>query len=160
MCRHDIGSGQISSFPPVEMGQRLPCVPNARMVPATIDRTLYGGILCVQLRQAARPPWHVPAVIWSAYKFHRHKTAFSCQAILSRIRRAKLHLEHASTLVKDGGRLVAILPASMREKAFQCGRWAFEWSPIYPGEFAGTSVAVVILVARGKCGDEFRQFSL
>ena len=64
--------------------------------------------------------------------------------------RAKVHVEYASTLVRDGGRLVAILPASMRGKAFLGERWALDWSPIYPGEFAGTGVAVVILRARNQ----------
>jgi hypothetical protein len=59
--------------------------------------------------------------------------------------RARAHLEAASTLVKPGGRLVAILPASMRGKnlaGFDC-----EWSQLYDNEFAGTSAAVVMLLA-------------
>ncbi len=61
--------------------------------------------------------------------------------------RAKLHTEHASTKVKPGGRLVAILPASMRGKDFLGKGWAVSWSPVYEREFAGTSAAVVILKA-------------
>lgn len=61
--------------------------------------------------------------------------------------RAKLHTEYASTKVKAGGRLVAILPASMCNKNFLGSAWTSEWSPVYENEFSGTSVAVVILKA-------------
>jgi SAM-dependent methyltransferase len=58
--------------------------------------------------------------------------------------RAKLHTEYAYGLLKPGGRLVAILPASMRGKAFlpDC---TTEWSRTYDNEFAGTSVSVTIM---------------
>jgi Domain of unknown function (DUF4942)/Methyltransferase small domain len=60
--------------------------------------------------------------------------------------RAQLHIEYAYSLLKPGGRLVAILPASMQ------GKQPFSdaeciWSRPYDGEFAGTSVSVAILVA-------------
>ena len=61
--------------------------------------------------------------------------------------RAKLHVEYASTKVKPGGRLVAILPASAKGKDWLGSRWALTWSSIYEREFAGTSAAVVILKA-------------
>ena len=61
--------------------------------------------------------------------------------------RAKLHTEYASTKIKPGGRLVAILPASMRGKNFLGAGWTVEWSPIYEREFAGTSAAVTMLKA-------------
>jgi len=61
--------------------------------------------------------------------------------------RAKLHTEFASHKVKTGGRLVAILPASMLGKDFLGKTWAHTWSAVYEREFAGTSAAVVILKA-------------
>ena len=61
--------------------------------------------------------------------------------------RAKLHTEYASTKVKPHGRLVAILPASMRNKNFLGAGWTHDWSLVYENEFSGTSVAVVILKA-------------
>lgn len=61
--------------------------------------------------------------------------------------RAKLHTEYASTKVNPLGRLVAILPASMRGKDFLGSGFAHEWSPVFDNEFAGTSVAVVMLKA-------------
>lgn len=60
--------------------------------------------------------------------------------------RALAHVEAASTLVKRGGRLVAILPASFKGKDVLPG-WAVEWSRVFDNEFAGTSVSVVILLA-------------
>lgn len=60
--------------------------------------------------------------------------------------RWKFHTEAAALLLKPGGRLVAILPASMRGKDFLPG-FACEWSPIFENEFSGTSVAVVMLKA-------------
>lgn len=60
--------------------------------------------------------------------------------------RAKTHAEVAAELLLPGGRLVAILPASMRGKDFLTG-FAHEWTSVYDNEFAGTSVSVVILKA-------------
>jgi len=57
--------------------------------------------------------------------------------------RALLHTQTAATLVKSGGRLVAILPASFKGKDILPG-WSAEWSHVFENEFAGTSVSVVI----------------
>lgn len=61
--------------------------------------------------------------------------------------RAKLHTEIAASKVKDGGRLVSILPASFKDKDFLGAGWVHQWSSIHDNEFAGTSVSVVILKA-------------
>lgn len=61
--------------------------------------------------------------------------------------RAKLHTEHAATMIKPGGRLVAILPASAKGKDWLGANWQSSWTSVYEGEFAGTSAAVVILKA-------------
>ncbi|NKI68927.1 hypothetical protein GN109_05800 [Collimonas pratensis] len=53
------------------------------------------------------------------------------------------HLAIAAGLVKNGGRLVAILPASAKGKDLLPG-WALEFTDAYAGEFVGTSVSVVI----------------
>ncbi len=44
------------------------------------------------------------------------------------------------------GRLVAVLPASMREKVVLPG-FVITWSSIFSNEFAGTSVSVAIMKA-------------
>lgn len=60
--------------------------------------------------------------------------------------RWQVHTQHAATMVKPGGRLVAILPASAKGKdllpGFDC-----TWHGPYDNEFPGTSVSVVILKA-------------
>ena len=60
--------------------------------------------------------------------------------------RWQAHTQHAATMVKPGGRLVAILPSSTKDKdllpELECA-----WSRVYENEFAGTSVSVVILTA-------------
>lgn len=60
--------------------------------------------------------------------------------------RWQAHTQHAATMVKPGGRLVAILPASANGKdllpGFDC-----TWHGPYDNEFPGTSVSVVILKA-------------
>jgi hypothetical protein len=54
----------------------------------------------------------------------------------------------ASRLVRAGGRLVFILPASMRNKDVGLGEgWSIKWSQTFDNEFAGTSVSVAILTA-------------
>jgi predicted RNA methylase len=60
--------------------------------------------------------------------------------------RAQAHLEAAARLLRTGGRLVAILPASMRGKPVLPG-FRLEWSAVYSGEFADTSASVVMLIA-------------
>ncbi len=60
--------------------------------------------------------------------------------------RAQAHLEAAASIVEAGGRLVAILPASMRGKDLLPG-FSQEWHGPYENEFDGTGVSVVILVA-------------
>lgn len=62
--------------------------------------------------------------------------------------RARAHVDAAAFVVKPGGRLVAILPASARGKDWLGAGWACEWSGIYEREFAGTEVTVVILKGR------------
>lgn len=60
--------------------------------------------------------------------------------------RWQAHLEHASSMLKLGGRLVAVLPASAKGKELLPGL-THEWTQIYSNEFSGTSVSVVILTA-------------
>lgn len=63
--------------------------------------------------------------------------------------RAKLHLDAAAGLLRDAGRLVAILPGSMRGKDLLPG-FACEWRGPYADQFEGTGVTVVMLVAQKK----------
>lgn len=60
--------------------------------------------------------------------------------------RARAHVQAAATLLAPGGRLVAVVPASHREKIDLPG-CSLEWSEVIEGAFPGVSVAVVILVA-------------
>lgn len=60
--------------------------------------------------------------------------------------RALAHLQAAASLVAPGGRVSAVLPASMRGKELLPG-WVGEWSPVLSNEFAGTSVSVAIYAA-------------
>lgn len=61
-------------------------------------------------------------------------------------RRAELHVTAASKLVAPAGRLVAVLPASLKDKNVLPG-WVHQWSHVYQDEFEGTGVSVVILTA-------------
>lgn len=67
--------------------------------------------------------------------------------------RAQMHVEAAARLLSPGGRLVAVLPASMRGKDLLPG-FDHHWSSVFENEFAGTSVAVVILVVDANTGAE------
>ena len=60
--------------------------------------------------------------------------------------RWQAHTEHAASMLATGGRLVAILPASARNR-FELPGLTCQWHGPYDNEFAGTSVSVVILVA-------------
>ena len=60
--------------------------------------------------------------------------------------RWQAHLEHAAGMLADDGRLVAILPASAKNRDVLPG-WELEWSRVFDNEFAGASVSVVILAA-------------
>lgn len=60
--------------------------------------------------------------------------------------RAVSHMEAAAELLAPGGRLVAVLPASLRGKSFLPGM-SHTWGDCITGAFAGTGVSVAILVA-------------
>lgn len=60
--------------------------------------------------------------------------------------RWRAHLKHAASMVRPGGRLVAILPESARGKG-QLPGWTERWGEVHRGAFPGTSVAVSILTA-------------
>jgi hypothetical protein len=55
-----------------------------------------------------------------------------------------LHLEHAASLLNQGGRIVAVLPEGAPERDILPG-WSLVWSE--PIAYPGTSIRVVILVA-------------
>lgn len=61
--------------------------------------------------------------------------------------RALLHLQAAATLTKTGSKIVAVLPAGMRNEDVLPDEWNCTWSDPRSGEFAGTSVSVTILTA-------------
>lgn len=60
--------------------------------------------------------------------------------------RALAHLQAAASLLKPGGRIVCVLPASMRGKELLPGL-PFEWSQTFANEFDGTGVSVAIYAA-------------
>lgn len=60
--------------------------------------------------------------------------------------RWKLHVEHAATMVKRGGVLVAVLPSSAKT-GLKLPGFDLEWSGVYENEFPGASVDVVIVRA-------------
>jgi hypothetical protein len=60
--------------------------------------------------------------------------------------RWQAHLQHAASMLKTGGSLVAVLPASAKNKDI-LPNMICSWSRVFDNEFAGTSVSVVILKA-------------
>lgn len=61
--------------------------------------------------------------------------------------RWQAHIEHAATMLRPDGILVAILPASAKGKDVLPGM-SLTWSRVYENQFRGASVDVVILKAR------------
>lgn len=61
--------------------------------------------------------------------------------------RALLHMKASASLVREGGRLIGILPGSLRGKDLFGPGWDIRWSPLYSGEFDGTGVHVAIMTA-------------
>jgi hypothetical protein len=61
--------------------------------------------------------------------------------------RWQAHIEHAAAMLRDKGRLVAILPAGARNREDLLPGMTKEWLGPFDGEFAGTSVSVVMLAA-------------
>lgn len=61
--------------------------------------------------------------------------------------RALLHVTTSASLVKPGGRLVAILPGSMRGKDLLGAGWETKWSDSFHDQFDGTGVVVAIMTA-------------
>lgn len=62
--------------------------------------------------------------------------------------RAVLHVTTSAGLVVPGGRLVAILPGSLRGKDILGPGWDVCWSEPYQRQFEGTDVTVVIMTAK------------
>lgn len=60
--------------------------------------------------------------------------------------RWKAHLEHAATLIRDNGRIVAILPSGAKNSTSLPG-FSLTWHGPFDNQFPGASVSVVILVA-------------
>lgn len=60
--------------------------------------------------------------------------------------RWQAHVTHAANFLAEQGRLVAILPASAKDKFFLPG-FICQYSEIYDNKFEGTGINVVILVA-------------
>jgi hypothetical protein len=63
--------------------------------------------------------------------------------------RATQHVQAAAGLLKPGGRLVAVLPASLRHKTMLEG-FDHTWGEVRSNEFEGTGVRVALLVASKK----------
>ena len=61
--------------------------------------------------------------------------------------RWQAHVEHAASMLHPGGRLVAILPSGARNRENLLPGMTKEWLGPFDGEFAGTSVSVVMLAA-------------
>ncbi len=59
--------------------------------------------------------------------------------------RAVSHLAKAASLLAEGGRLVAILPASYKGKELVPG-FIHQWEKTFQGEFQGTGVSITVLV--------------
>lgn len=60
--------------------------------------------------------------------------------------RWKAHTERAAALLEDGGRLVAVLPASAKDN-FSLAGLECNYSKVLKNKFAGTGIDVVILIA-------------
>ncbi|QQP86901.1 class I SAM-dependent methyltransferase [Entomomonas asaccharolytica] len=58
--------------------------------------------------------------------------------------RWKAHIEAASKLLNENGKLVAVLPASAKDKELLKG-FKHTYSPVYDNEFSSTSISVVIV---------------
>jgi hypothetical protein len=61
--------------------------------------------------------------------------------------RAVLHITTSASLVKPGGRVVGILPGSLRGKDLLGPGWTTKWSAPLEGQFEGTGVTVAIMTA-------------
>ncbi|MDF8330553.1 DUF4942 domain-containing protein [Aeromonas salmonicida] len=65
--------------------------------------------------------------------------------------RWRAHTEHAASMVKPHGRLVAILPSGAKN-SFTIPGFDCRWSKVFDNEFHGASVSVVILCADAQVG--------
>jgi protein-L-isoaspartate O-methyltransferase len=61
--------------------------------------------------------------------------------------RWQAHIDHASKMLKPGGRLVAIMPSGAKNRDILPG-FALDWRGPFDNEFPGTSVSIVILTAK------------
>lgn len=131
----DIGDHHTCLEPSAGMGGMADLMPMQRTVCVEVS-----PLHCKVLQAKGHNVIEVDFLAWSSKKFDRvvMNPPFSEG-------RWQAHIQAAVDLVKEGGKLVAILPASAKGKdlpGFDC-----EWYGPYENEFPGTSVSVVILKA-------------
>lgn len=131
----DIGDHHTCLEPSAGMGGMADLMPMQRTVCVEVS-----PLHCKVLQAKGHNVIEADFLAWSSKKFDRvvMNPPFSEG-------RWQAHIQAAVDLVKEGGKLVAILPASAKGKdlpGFDC-----EWYGPYENEFPGTSVSVVILKA-------------
>lgn len=109
------------------------------------DRTLcveISALHCTVLKAKGLDAVPMDFIEWSALERDRFDCVV-CNPPYSE-GRWRAHIEAAHSVLRRGGRLVAILPASARNKTFfNDGRTC--WSEVFENRFAGTSISVAIM---------------
>jgi hypothetical protein len=114
----------------------------ARLLPASAVLVEVSGLHCEILRAQGRSPIEADFLAWRPAPGDLFDRVAMNPPFSEG--RARLHLEHAASMVAPGGRLVAVLPASQVGRGLGEG-WSCTWSE--PRAFEGVSIQVCILTA-------------
>jgi hypothetical protein len=135
----DIGEGEMVLEPSAGQGDLAAWLPQDRTTCVEIS-----GLHCAILKARGFDTTQADFLAWAEGTDKRFDAVVMNPPFSDG--RALAHVTAAAGLLKPAGRLVAVVPASMRGKDALPG-FNVDWSPVMQGEFAGTSVAVAVLRA-------------
>lgn len=117
----------------------------ADMIPAPVHCVEVSGLHCSVLREKEYEVTQADFLQWSESLPHLKFDRIVMNPPYSQ-GRWQAHIEHAATMLRPDGILVAILPSSAKGKDVLPGM-NLTWSRVYENQFRGASVDVVILRA-------------
>lgn len=132
----EIGPDDECLEPSAGLGALAGLMPKGRTVCVEVN-----GLHCVALASKGHVVVEADFLKWKAWDAKFSRVVMNPPYSQGRW---QAHLEHAASMVRPGGRLVAILPESARKKKLLPG-WETSWGEVH--KFPGTSMSVSILTA-------------
>lgn len=130
VCEPEAGLGGIAQYIPQD---KLTCIEISALHCAVLEAMGFKTIRADYLKWADEQPGPMFDRIISNPPFSKG--------------RAELHMKASAAMLRPGGRLVAILPASLHRKDILGPGWSVDWQGPFTGEFEHTGVSVSLMIA-------------